>query len=55
MQTVRQETILSEAAIRFRKHASLSAHQKAGARCCAGGQVGHLGGLIEGEDLINEP
>jgi len=28
LQTVRQETILTEAAIRFRKHAGLSAHQK---------------------------
>jgi hypothetical protein len=28
LQTVRQETILSEAAIRFRRHASLSAYQK---------------------------
>jgi hypothetical protein len=59
MQTVRQETILSEAAIRFRKHASLSAHQKAGRPLLvlvAKSDIwGGGGGLVEGEDLVNEP
>jgi hypothetical protein len=56
MQTVRQETILSEAAIRFRKHASLSNYQKAGRPLLVLVAKSDIWGpLVEGEDLVNEP
>jgi len=56
MQTVRQETILSEAAIRFRKHASLSAHQKCGRPLLVlVGKSDIWAPLINGEDLAAEP
>jgi hypothetical protein len=56
MQTVRQETILSEAAIRFRKHAGLSAHQKAGRPLLVLVAKSDIWGpLMAGEDLITEP
>lgn len=56
MQTVRQETILSEAAIRFRKHASLSAHQKAGRPLLVLVAKSDIwSSLVEGEDLAGEP
>ena len=56
MQTVRQETILSEAAIRFRRHASLSAHQKCGRPLLVlVGKSDIWASLITGEDLAAEP
>ncbi len=56
MQTVRQETILSEATIRFRKHASLSAHQKADRPLLVlVGKSDIWAPLIAGEDLAAEP
>jgi hypothetical protein len=56
MQTVRQETILSEAAIRFRKHASLSAYQKAGRPLLVLVAKSDIwSSLIAGEDLTAEP
>src|SRR5208282_2992101 len=56
MQTVRQETILSEAAIRFRKHASLSAYQKCGRPLLVLVAKSDIWGkLIDGEDLTAEP
>jgi hypothetical protein len=56
LQTVRQETILSEAAIRFRKHASLSAHQKCDRPLLVLVAKSDIWGpLIEGEDLVAEP
>jgi hypothetical protein len=56
MQTVRQETILSEAAIRFRKHASLSAHQKSDRPLLVlVGKSDIWAPMIEGEDLTAEP
>ena len=56
MQTVRQETILSEAAIRFRRHASLSTHQKCGRPLLVlVGKSDIWAPLIQGEDLIGEP
>jgi hypothetical protein len=56
LQTVRQETILSEAAIRFRKHASLSNYQKAGRPLLVLVAKSDIwSSLIEGEDLVNEP
>ena len=56
MQTVRQETILSEAAIRFRRHASLSAYQKCDRPLIVLVAKSDIwGGLITDEDLVHEP
>jgi hypothetical protein len=56
MQTVRQETILSEAAIRFRKHASLSAHQKSTKPLLVlVGKSDIWAPLLPDEDLVTEP
>lgn len=56
MQTVRQETILSEAAIRFKKHAGLSAYQKCDRPLLVLVAKSDIwGGLIPDEDLISEP
>ena len=56
LQTVRQETILSEAAIRFRKHASLSAHQKSDRPLLVLVAKSDIWGpLLADEDLVSEP
>jgi len=56
LQTVRQENILSEAAIRFRKHASLSAHQKCDRPLLVLVAKSDIWApLIAGEDLTSEP
>lgn len=56
LQTVRQETILSEAAIRFRKHAGLSAHQKCDRPLLVLVAKSDIWSpLIDGEDLVTEP
>ncbi len=56
VQTVRQETILSEAAIRFRKHAGLSAYQKCDRPLLVlVGKSDIWAPLIPDEDLISEP
>ena len=56
MQTVRQETILSEAAIRFRKHASLSAYQKCDRPLLVLVAKSDIWGpLLADEDLVSEP
>jgi hypothetical protein len=56
LQTVRQETILTEAAIRFRKHAGLSAHQKCDRPLLVlVGKSDIWAPLLAGEDLVSEP
>ncbi len=56
LQTVRQETILSEAAIRFRRHASLSAHQKCDRPLLVLVAKSDIWGpLLADEDLAGEP
>lgn len=56
MQTVRQETILSEAAIRYRKHASLSAYQKCDRPLLVLVAKSDIWApLVPNEDLVNEP
>jgi hypothetical protein len=56
LQTVRQETILSEAAIRFRKHASLSAYQKCDRPLLVLVAKSDIWApLIPDEDLVSEP
>jgi hypothetical protein len=56
LQTVRQETILSEAAIRFRKHAGLSAHQKCDRPLLVlVGKSDIWAPLLPDEDLVTEP
>jgi hypothetical protein len=56
VQTVRQENILSEAAIRFRKHAGLSAYQKCDRPLLVlVGKSDIWEPLVEGEDLVSEP
>ena len=56
LQTVRQETILSEAAIRFRRHASLSAYQKCDRPLLVLVAKSDIWDpLVEGEDLVTEP
>jgi len=56
LQTVRQETILGEAAIRFRKHAGLSAYQKCDRPLLVLVAKSDIWApLLEGEDLVSEP
>ena len=56
VQTVRQENILSEAAIRFRKHAGLSAYQKADRPLLVLVAKSDIWSpLIPDEDLVTEP
>jgi len=56
LQTFRQETILGEAAIRFRKHASLSAYQKCDRPLLVLVAKSDIWApLIQGEDLASEP
>jgi len=56
LQTTRQETILSEAAIRFRKHASLSAYQKCDRPLIIMvGKSDIWASLVAEEDLVTEP
>jgi hypothetical protein len=56
VQTVRQENILSEAAIRFRKHAGLSAYQKADRPLLVLVAKSDIWApLIPDEDLVTEP
>ncbi len=56
MQTVRQETILSEAAIRFRRHASLSAYQKCDRPLIVLVAKSDIWSpLLSDEDLVTEP
>jgi hypothetical protein len=56
LQTIRQETILSEAAIRFRRHASLSAYQKCDRPLIVMvGKSDIWASLLPDEDLTIEP
>jgi hypothetical protein len=56
LQTVRQETILSEAAIRFRKHAGISAHQKCDRPLLVlVGKSDIWAPLLGDEDVVSEP
>lgn len=56
LQTVRQETILSEAAIRFRKHAGLSAYQKCDRPLLVlVGKSDIWSPLLKDENLVDEP
>jgi hypothetical protein len=56
LQTTRQDTILSEAAIRFRKHAGLSAYQKCDRPLIVlVGKSDIWASLVPGEDFTQEP
>lgn len=56
LQTVRQETILSEAAIRYRRHSGLSAYQKSSKPLLVLVAKSDIWApLLEGEDLTKEP
>jgi hypothetical protein len=56
LQTVRQETILGEAAIRYRRHLGLSAYKKTEKPLLVlVGKSDIWGSLLEGEDVVKEP